>query len=314
MKIAIAGAGAMGGRFGYMLHKAGNDVTLIDQWEPHVAAIREKGFQINLNGEDIIAKLPIYFPAEVVSSKMEFELIILFTKAMQLEGMLQALGPVITNKDTYVICLLNGIGYEKILEKYVLQKNVLFGNTMWTAGLVGPGKIKLQGTGTVDFRNLHPDGEEMAHKVVKLFTDAGLSGVYTEDVHHTIYKKACVNGTVNGLCTLLDVNMNGLSIASCGQDMIRAIIAEFAAVAAVEGVKLDQEAIAAFILNACDLNVVGRHYPSMYQDLIGQNRLTEIDYINGVIVKKGKEYGIPTPYCAFLTELVHCKEDILKAK
>ena len=52
----------------------------------------------------------------------------------------------------------------------------------------------------------------------------------------------------------------------------------------------------------------------MYQDLNKNNRLTEIDYINGAVVRKGKKYGVPTPYCAFLTALVHCKEQILGAK
>ncbi|UYY51150.1 hypothetical protein OLL94_07170 [Enterococcus faecalis] len=54
--------------------------------------------------------------------------------------------------------------------------------------------------------------------------------------------------------------------------------------------------------------------PSMYQDLITNHRLTEIDYINGAIVRKGKVYGIATPYCQFLTELIHCKENLLHAK
>ncbi|HCR3663406.1 TPA: 2-dehydropantoate 2-reductase, partial [Enterococcus faecalis] len=53
---------------------------------------------------------------------------------------------------------------------------------------------------------------------------------------------------------------------------------------------------------------------SMYQDLITNHRLTEIDYINGAIVRKGKVYGIATPYCQFLTELIHCKENLLHAK
>ena len=314
MKIAVAGAGAMGGRFGYMLSKTGNDVTLIDQWEPHVAAIREKGLQINFNGEDVVAKLPIFFPNEAVSKGMEFELVILFTKAMQLDGMLQALGPIVTNKNTYVICLLNGIGHEKVIEKYVSLTNILLGNTMWTAGLVGPGKIKLLGNGAVDFRNLHPDSKEAALKVVEVFKEAGLCGVYTEDIHYTIYKKACVNGTVNGLCTMLDANMASFGATTLADSIVRTIVDEFAAVAAVEGVKLDKEAIVNFVATTFNPDTIGLHYPSMHQDLIGHNRLTEIDCINGEIARKGKEYGIPTPYCAFLTELVHCKEEILKAK
>ena len=52
----------------------------------------------------------------------------------------------------------------------------------------------------------------------------------------------------------------------------------------------------------------------MYQDLIKNHRLTEIDYINGAVSRKGKKYGIATPYCHFLTELIHAKEDSLQVK
>ena len=45
-----------------------------------------------------------------------------------------------------------------------------------------------------------------------------------------------------------------------------------------------------------------------------KNRLTEIDYINGAIARKGQQYGVDTPYCALITELVHCKEQLLGAK
>ena len=63
-----------------------------------------------------------------------------------------------------------------------------------------------------------------------------------------------------------------------------------------------------------DPHGIGHHYPSMYQDLIQKHRLTEIDYINGAVCKKGETYQIATPYCQFLTQLVHAKEEILHAK
>jgi 2-dehydropantoate 2-reductase len=52
----------------------------------------------------------------------------------------------------------------------------------------------------------------------------------------------------------------------------------------------------------------------MYQDLIRNHRKTEIDYINGAVWQKGKNYQIDTPYCAFLTQLIHAKEELLNAK
>ena len=58
--------------------------------------------------------------------------------------------------------------------------------------------------------------------------------------------------------------------------------------------------------------VAAGHYPSMHQDLVQNHRLTEIDYINGAVAKKGDSLGIPTPYCHMITDLVHAKEHVLK--
>ncbi len=56
------------------------------------------------------------------------------------------------------------------------------------------------------------------------------------------------------------------------------------------------------------------HYPSMYQDLVKNNRRTEVDYINGYVASHGKKYGLKTPYCNLLTQEVHTKEDLQHAK
>lgn len=58
MNITIAGVGAMGSRFALMLHRAGHKVTLVDGWKEHVTAIQKDGLQANLNGEEVVAKLP----------------------------------------------------------------------------------------------------------------------------------------------------------------------------------------------------------------------------------------------------------------
>lgn len=313
MKIAIAGAGAMGSRFGYMLSQSGQDVILIDQWKEHVEAVQENGLHINLDGEKRVAELPMYLPAELVDKNLEVDLIILFTKAMQLDSMLQAIQSVI-HENTKVLCLLNGIGHEDIVEKYVAKENILLGNTMWTAGMEGPGRIKLFGQGSVDLQNIHPDGQKGAEEVVAVLNQAGLNAIYSENVLYSIYKKACVNGTLNGLCTLLDVNIAGFGSTAHADTIIRTIVDEFISIAAREGVTLDAEVVIAQIQATFDPDGIGLHYPSMYQDLMINNRLTEIDYINGAIVKKGQKYGIATPYCAFLTQLVHCKEEILNVK
>jgi len=312
MKIAIAGAGAMGCRFGYQLRLTGHEVLLIDGWQDHIDAVRRDGLQINYNGKEVVSDLPMYAPSEL-DTGYEAELIILFTKAMQLDDMLKAIKPIITNK-TMVLCLLNGIGHEDILALHVKQENILLGNTMWTAGMEGPGKIKLFGHGSVDLQNLHPQGEAFAKQIASVLSAADLNARYSDNVLHAIYKKACVNGTMNGLCTLLDANLAGIGATSQGDAIICTIVDEIITVAKAEGIALDRQEALANIRQTFNPDTIGLHYPSMYQDLIKNNRLTEIDYINGAISRKGKKHGIPTPYCDFLTQLIHCKEDILGAE
>lgn len=82
MKIAIAGAGAMGSKFGWHLKKAGNDVILIDTWDRNIAAVRENGVVARVKNEEIAEKMPIYSPSEIDEQKENVDLLIVFTKSI----------------------------------------------------------------------------------------------------------------------------------------------------------------------------------------------------------------------------------------
>ncbi|MGO2083307.1 2-dehydropantoate 2-reductase [Vagococcus sp.] len=313
MKIIIAGAGAMGSRFGLMLNQAKNDVILIDGWQEHVDEINKNGLRADFNGEEVIAKIPAYQQDKLSEVDFTADLVILFTKAMQLDAMLKSLQPMLS-ENTKVLCLLNGIGHEDTIKKYVPFENILLGNTMWTAGMEGPGRVKLFGTGSLDLQNLGEGQEEIAKEVVAVLSKADLHANFSTDIISSIYKKACVNGTMNGLCTLLNSNMADLGATSFADEMVKEIVLEFEAIANYEKVPFDREAILTQIKGCYNPETIGLHHPSMYQDLRINHRLTEIDYINGAIVRKGKEYGIATPYCSFLTQLIHTKEELLGVK
>ncbi|MFD1411088.1 2-dehydropantoate 2-reductase [Lapidilactobacillus gannanensis] len=308
MKIAIAGAGAMGSRFGVMLSRAGNQVILIDQWAAHVQAINEKGLTVDTETGSSQVKLPAYLPADVQEKP---ELVILFTKSMGLANMLAAIEPIL-GETTKIVCLLNGLGHVPTLEKYVRKENIFMGVTLWTAGLVGPGHVKLVGNGRVEVQNIDPAGETAAKEICDLFSQAGLNAVYSENVIFSIWRKACVNGTLNTLCTLLDCNIGEFGQLPQAASLLRQIIAEFALVAkATDQVTLTIEPVAQQIEALYDPKQAGLHYPSMYQDLILHHRLTEIDYLNGYVAKKAAELNLATPICQLLTELIHAKEALL---
>ncbi|HFE9850349.1 2-dehydropantoate 2-reductase [Enterococcus sp. DIV1420a] len=312
MNIIIAGAGAMGSRFGYMLHKTGNEVVLVDGWPDHIEEIRTNGLQGTFNGEEIKEKMTIYNQNELSDVQFSADLVILFTKAMQLNNMMNSLKDMVGEK-TQVLCLLNGIGHEDVVKKYVPESNILLGNTMWTAGLEGPGHVKLFGNGSLELQSLGND-ETTAQEVIEVLNKAELNAKYSQHIRTSIYKKACVNGTMNGLCTILDSNMAGFGETDVADSIVETIVNEFATVGKHEGVELDIPEVLAQIKTCYKRETIGLHHPSMYQDLIVSNRLTEIDYINGAIARKGKMFGVETPYCTFLTQLVHAKEQILGAK
>ncbi len=179
MKIVIAGAGAMGSRFAIMLKRGGNNVTLIDGWPAHIEAIREHGLRANLNGEEIAVPFSIYSQNEIPTT-VQADLILVFTKAMQLDQMMQTIKPMI-GEQTKVLCLLNGIGHEDTIEKYVSTDKIFLGNTIWTADLIGPGNVRLFGDGSVELQNIEPGKEEDARQLAAVLADAGLNASYSRE-------------------------------------------------------------------------------------------------------------------------------------
>ncbi len=307
MKIAIVGAGAMGSRYGYMLHESGNEVFLIDAWKEHVDTINKEGLTVEQNGECNKVKIPAMLPED---AKEVPDLVILFTKSMGLESMLKSVKNIL-GKHTRVLCLLNGLGHNETIEKYVDSKNILMGVTLWTAGLAGPGHVVLTGDGSLEVQNIDSNMEVEAREVCDILNQAGLKAHYSENVIFSIWRKACVNGTLNSCCTILDCNIKEFGELKETPELIRNIIKEFADIAAKYGVELNVEEVAKGIEKIYDPSQAGEHYPSMHQDLIQNHRLTEIDYINGYVSRKGKEFNIKTECNDLLTTMVHAKEQLL---
>lgn len=304
MKVAIAGSGALGCGFGYLLQKGGNEVTLMDYWDAHIEAIRENGLHIKVNGEEDNVPMEIGKPEEIDDT---FDVVFIFTKSMGLRSMMESIKHTI-KEDTQVVCLLNGLGHAKTISQYVPRKNIIMGTTVWTAGIDAPGVTHFMGQGPVEVQNSDPSQEAAARRVVKLMADCGLNGVYSEDVHFTTWRKACVNGTMNALCALLDTTISEVFASSQADFLLHHIVTEFACLAETEGVKLDVEETISYLKQIAEK--VGSHYPSMHQDL-ANGRPTEIDFLNGTVARESKEKGFTAPYCELITQLIHAKEDIL---
>ena len=307
MKVVIAGSGAMGCSFGFMLQKSGNDVTLLDGWQNNIDAIRKDGLHLQDGTAELSTKIDIYKPEEFKGSA---DFVIVFTKSMQLENMLSSIKHVLRD-DTKILCLLNGLGHTETLKKFIEPKNIFMGVTVVTAGMKGPGSAVLSSHGKTEIQNIVPEGKAGAELIVETLNKATMPAVYSDNILWSIWRKAALNGAMNSTCTIMECNMLELgSIAGC-KDMMRCIISEFAAIARTQGVTLDVDSVTDYVYGFTQPDFVGaKHYPSMHQDLIKNHRLTEIDFLNGYISRKGKELHIPTPYCDLITTFVHGKEQL----
>lgn len=311
MKIIIAGTGAMGATYGSMLKKSGNEVIFLDLWEENIKYINNNGIKfINIGVEEII-EAKVFKPLDYQG---EADLIIVFTKSIQLKEMLYNIRHLITEK-TSVLCLLNGLGHIDTLKEFVKDDQILMGVTVVTAEMKGAGLFEVTNYGKTEIQNISENGKLKALKVVECINNSGLPTVYSDDILLSIWKKACINGTMNACCSLLDCNILQLGKIEKSRELLETIVKEFAAVAEKEGTKLNVKKITDLVCWFTTEEFKGvNHYPSMHQDLIQKRRLTEIDYLNGYVSKKGKEYGIDTSFCDLITILVHGRESILIGK
>ena len=310
MKIAIAGSGALGSGFGAMLYRQGNDVILIDGWEPQATAVKHEGLHIDINGEDYHLNLPMYQDTEIPSD-LQFDIVFLFTKAMQLESMLTHIQPHI-HDTTIMVCTMNGLKHEDRIVNYVDKSRIVRGVTTWTAGLESPGHTHLMGSGPVEIGSLVPEGQNNVEVIYNLLEQAKLNPHKSEDLQQSIWKKICVNGTANALCTILECRLSTLNESEYARKLVYDITKEIVEVATVDDVHLNADEVYHYLIDLNDK--VGPHFPSMYQDLINNNRRTEIDYINGSVARLGSEHHIDAPINQFVANMVHAKEEQRQAK
>jgi len=307
LNVAIAGAGAMGARFASMLSDVNISVTMIDKWQEHVSAINSYGLKVEDRQKNIKTyHIPAFLPEDV---SQKFDLIIVFTKAMQMDNMLSSLKKII-DKNTFVLTLANGIGNIETIEKYVPQENIIAGVTVWSSELVGPGKIKITGQGSVTMQAVSSDGNKAKIKeIVDEMNKAKLNVNLADDVLSAIWRKAAFNSVLNTLTSLMDANVGEFGKTSTGMQIADQVLNEFELAANAVDVKFDKQDTQRLIQSQFGPQGNGNHYASMYQDL-HNNRKTEIDYLNGYVSYLGKKYNFDTPVNTLLTDLIHAKEDL----
>ena len=305
MKIAMIGSGAAGSVFACYLKKGGAEMTLVDRYQRHMDACRESGLRfVTPEGEELLTGFQTASSAAQLDVQ---DLVILMVKATQTEGLIPDLRHCV-GPETVVVSLQNGLGNDELLSRYFPPESILYGFGTIGTELPEPGKCISKPESGVIMRfgavKDSPLSRRAGQWLEQCFNAGGCSTVFEPDIRPFVWKKAISNSGYNTLSALLRLKVGDYLALEAGEELLKSVWAEGCAVCrAVTGVDLWPE-----MLEELPRLKQGfaTYYPSMAQDVLIHQRQTEVQLLNGAIVRYGEACGIPTPVNEALTRMITC--------
>ncbi|ANG65079.1 2-dehydropantoate 2-reductase [Marinobacterium aestuarii] len=290
MKICVLGAGALGCSIGGVLTEAGQDVWLINRSRAHVDAMNASGLRML----DAGVERRVTVKAALDSSDVGIvDLIIVLVKSYDTAAAIASAAPMI-GEHTQVLSLQNGLGHEDILVAAVGAHRVLAGKTYVGGVMTGPGRITIgtRGKQTI-IGELDGSVSERVSAIAAVFNRAGLETTVSPNILGTIWDKLLINVATGALAGITGLGYGDLYSVDEIADCATAAVAEAMAVARANSVELSlTEPRQAWDMAGAGLPAGFK--TSMLQSLEKGSK-TEIDFINGAVVRWGERCGVATP-------------------
>jgi 2-dehydropantoate 2-reductase len=298
LKIGIVGAGAMGSLFGGRLAAAGQEVLLYDIYQEHVDAIRQEGLSI----EDLASgQTEVVHPAAttMAADLEDVEILVIFVKSAATEAVARKFSE-ITGKRTIAVTVQNGLGNEGILKEHFGAQRTAAGVTSQGATFLGPGKIRHAGQGPTHLCMSDRKNEKLG-AFVDALNQAGLETDLEENIDDLIWSKLIINVGINALTALTGLPNGRLLEFSDSKALMAELVAEALMVAEKKGVHLTYSDPLVMVYQVAEKT--GGNRSSMLQDF-DRKRQSEIDFINGAIVREAQALGLVVPVNSAVTRLV----------
>jgi 2-dehydropantoate 2-reductase len=292
-KIAVMGAGAVGCYYGGMLARAGRDVTLIARPQ-HVEAIRRAGLRLETKSFDEHVRLQASSDPQALRGA---ELVLFCVKSQDTEAAGKALAPYLA-RESAIVSLQNGVDNPERLAA-VLGRDVIPGVVYVAVEMTGPGHVRHHGRSELAI------GDAAASAAIAaVFRDAGVPIEISNNVAGVLWAKLIVNCAYNALSAITQLPYGRLVAGDSIATVMRDIVDECLAVARAAGVRVEGDMHKAAERIA---QTMPGQLSSTAQDL-ARGKPTEIDYLNGVVVRKGEALGVTTPVNRVLLALVKLLE------
>lgn len=308
LKVCILGAGALGCSIGAALAQAGSEVWLVNRSQTHVQAINEHGLRVR-DGDGDGERIVRVRAATDATGIGPVELVVVLVKSYDTHAAVAAATSLV-GPDTVVMSLQNGLGHEDVLAEVVGRERVIAGKTYVGGVMLGPGHII---GGTRGKKTLIGEFDGRATPRVKAiaaeFNGAGLDTEVSENIVGTIWDKLLVNVSTGALAAITRLTYGNLYDVPEIEATAIAAVAEAMAVARARGVKLSiVDPRDAWTLASAGLP---RDFKTSMLQSLEKGSRTEIDFINGAVVREGERLGVPTPVNR---TLVACVKGIEKGR
>jgi 2-dehydropantoate 2-reductase len=300
MRIAIVGCGAVGSLFAANLAQLDDvEVWAFDASRPHVDAINAHGLRLSGAG-DVVGWVQATADAAELPA-CDFGIVA--TKAMHTGAAIAATAHAFAGG--CVATVQNGLGNEETIAAHV--ERVIRGTTFPAGKIVEPGHVQWDVKGDT---TLGPYGDtpyEEVERLAEACTRAGMPTAAVQDARGPQWRKVIFNASTNPIGALTGLTHGRVCERPDLRALVSGLVDEGKAVAAAQGIVLDADP-EALIDHAAKPEVAYDHKASMLQD-VEARRPTEIDYLNGGIVRFGREHGVPTPLNDAIWALVKGVED-----
>lgn len=297
MRIAVMGAGAVGGYFGGLLANQGEDIVLIARGA-HGDAIAKNGLQIDSHWGNFNVKVAVtHDPSTVGEVDLILHCIKLYSNAESFPSMKAMVG-----ENTTILTIQNGATAGSILAEAFGAEHVLEGATYIETGIAGPGHIHQSGsTAKIEFGETDGSQTARTEAIKKLFTREGMQVGVSENIVDTLWNKMVSVGAIGTVMAASRASFPEILASPNGEHTIRTTMEEIVAVGQSQGVTFPPRCVEAKLEDA--IAEAEEMQASLQYDLDSGKPL-ELDDILGAVVKLGREAGVPVPSSAALVTVL----------
>ncbi len=288
MRIAVYGAGGVGGYFGGRLARAGEDVSFVARGR-HLEALRSRGLRVKSTFGDFDVVAPVTDdPASI--GPVDF---VLFTvKSQDTPGAASRLGPLL-GPETGVVSLQNGLGNEEAIGAVIGPDHVLGGVAYILSTIGEPGLIVHSGgPASVVFGELHHGQTDRARRLLAAFERAGVDATLSDDVQAVLWDKFALICALSGATAAIRLPIGEIRETPESWHLYETLLDEAAAVAASEGVELSEATLQR--QKAFALGLEPGVYSSLHYDMTNGKPM-ELESLQGELLRRAAAAGVPVP-------------------